>query len=237
VYIVNPFWSDIMKLKNLTVKDQANLDVDARRDEIENFVGPDLIKVYAKRDPSIQYNLMKCIGQAIYLQGFTLMGPICSARKNIEKMLEHGKRYKLLLVDPTCDWLKEYIDEPATFQSQWLTSLLTLARIASNVKLEGDPGIEVRLFDTKVNDRFILVDDWAILTTHVEDIETYRSRGLEFQLCIRGNEESDRQIDYARDEFRKRWEKCKDRTICLSMLIPSVKKDIATIVSRIAKQD
>jgi hypothetical protein len=107
-----------MKLKSLTVKDQANLDVDERRAVIEDFVGPDGIKVFAKRDPSIQYNLMKSIDQLIYMQGFTLMGPICSARKNIEKMLERGKRYKLLLVDPTSEWLKDYIDEPTTFQSQ-----------------------------------------------------------------------------------------------------------------------
>lgn len=225
-----------MKLKSLTVKDQANLDVDERRAVIEDFVGPDGIKVFAKRDPSIQYNLMKSIDQLIYLQGFTLMGPICSARKNIEKMLERGKRYKLLLVDPTSEWLKEYIDEPATFQSQWLTSLMTLARIASNVQLSGEPGIQVRLFDTKVNDRYILVDDWAVLTTHIEDMEIYKSRGLEFQLAIRGNEESNQQIDYAMSDFRKRWEKCKDRMISLSTVLSIAKKDLATIVRKVSKQ-
>jgi hypothetical protein len=225
-----------MKLKSLTVKDQANLDVDERRAVIEDFVGPDGIKVFAKRDPSIQYNLMKSIDQLIYLQGFTLMGPICSARKNIEKMLERGKRYKLLLVDPTSEWLKDYIDEPTTFQSQWLASLTTLARITSNVQLSGEPGIQVRLFDTKINDRFILVDDWAVMTTHIEDMETYKSRGLEFQLSIRGNEESNQQIDYAMSDFRKRWEKCKDRTISLSKLIPMAKKDLATIVRKVSKQ-
>jgi len=225
-----------MKLKSLTVKDQANQDIDERRGEIEKFVGPDGIKVFAKRDPSLQYNLMKSIDQTICMQGFTLLGPIHSARKNIEKMLERGKRYKVLLVDPMSDWLKEYIDEPATFQSQWLASLTTLARIASNVQLSGDCGIAVRLFDTKINDRFILVDDWAVLTTHIEDMETYRSRGLEFQLCIRGGEESDPQIDYAMSDFRKRWEKCKDHTISLSSLIPIVKKDLATIVRKVSKQ-
>ena len=225
-----------MKLKSLTVKDQANLDIDERRAEIEKFVGPDGIKVFAKRDPTIQYNLMKSIDQLIYLQGFTLLGPIHSARKNIEKMLERGKRYKILLVDPTSEWLQDYIDEPAAFQCQWLTSLMTLARIASNVQLSGDPGIEVRLFDTKINDRYILVDDWAVLTTHIEEMETYKSRGLEFQLCIRGNEESDPQIDHAMSDFRKRWEKCKDHIISLSTLGPIVKKDLATIVRKVSKQ-
>jgi hypothetical protein len=74
------------------------------------------------------------------------------------------------------------------------------------------------------------------MTTHVEDMETYKSRGLEFQLSIRGNEESNQQIDYAMSDFRKRWEKCKDRTISLSTVLSIAKKDLATIVRKVSKQ-